>query len=183
MRYLIDGYNLLHRLEVRLKRPGAPPLEAARRRLLDRLSRGHAHDDAEVTVVFDAAGAPPGAPAADSYRGLRVLFSRGQSADDLIEDLLRREPAPPRLTVVSDDARLLEAARRRGCPVLRCLDYLDGLGARPPAAAPAPEPPCKPDAATDEDRRLAEEFETLFSREPGLSDWLDPPPPEEDGLT
>jgi hypothetical protein len=48
-------------------------------------------------------------------------------ADDLIEDLIRQHSAPRQLTVVSDDHRIQQAARRRHCVALNCAAYLDLL--------------------------------------------------------
>jgi predicted RNA-binding protein with PIN domain len=104
-------------------------------------------------VVFDARSAPPGAPREDAHGGVRVLFAQGQTADDLIEDLIRDEASPRLLTVVSDDNRIRQAARRRGCAVLGCLDYYERLlerrAATPPP--PPPDPPVKPERSSPEE--------------------------------
>ena len=48
------------------------------------------------------------------HRGVKVHFASGyESADELIEELIERDSAPRRLTVVSSDHRLHRAARRR----------------------------------------------------------------------
>ena len=87
------------------------------------------------------------------FDGVHVKYPQGQTADDLIEDIIRADPSPRFLTVVSDDHRIQHAARRRGCKVLGCLDYyeqtLDPNRPRPPAAAP--EAPAKPDSSTPEE--------------------------------
>src|SRR5947209_5606212 len=103
MRYLVDGYNLLHAVwpgQARHLRARAWP--RFRQRLLDRL-RSKAADPGMITIVFDARHFPPDAAADDDSRGLHVRFAVGYpSADDLIEELVRSEPSPARLTVVSD---------------------------------------------------------------------------------
>jgi hypothetical protein len=160
MRYLIDGYNLLHAWGMLRHGTKVPPrtLEQARHNLLERLLRYGAGGG--ITVVFDARGAPPGVPVEEDYRGIRVCFAVDGTADDRIEDLLRHEGAPQHLTVVSDDNRLRQAARRRHCRAQRCLDYLDQLRhPAQPLAAPPPEPPAKPGALSPEEtRRWLEEF-------------------------
>lgn len=155
MRFLIDGYNLLHAVwpaEFRQLRPRAWP--RFRQRLLDRL-RGRS----AVTVVFDAAHSPPDGLDEEDCHGVRVRFAVGYpAADDLIEELIRTDPTPAGLTVVSDDRRLRAAARRRGCAVARCLDYFESVN-RPPPPKAAEEPAAKPEGLSpDEVERWLREF-------------------------
>lgn len=125
MRYLIDGYNLLHAL---LGPPATPHgLESARHRLLDRLCELPRLEPPALIVVFDALNSPNGLPSRDRYRGIALHFSRQQTADDHIEELLRTEPQPKTLTVVSDDLRVQTAARRRTCLFLGCLDWVEAM--------------------------------------------------------
>jgi predicted RNA-binding protein with PIN domain len=162
MRYLIDGYNLLHAWGLappRGSRPGQ--LERARLNLLDRIRFVLGPAVAGVTVVFDASHAAAGSAAEKDYHGIRVCFPRDGSADDCIEELIRREPKPRELTVVSDDHRLHQAAGHRHCHAQRCLDYIEELQTRHPAApdADAPRPQAKPESPSPEEaRRWLEEF-------------------------
>jgi len=128
MRYLIDGYNLLHAMGVLQGRVGPTGLEKARLRLLGLLRGTYGDQAADVTVVFDAAGAPPGSQEEEAYQGIHLRYAVHQpEADDLIETLIRQDSAPRQLAVVSDDHRLQQAGRRRHCVVLGCQDYLDAL--------------------------------------------------------
>jgi predicted RNA-binding protein with PIN domain len=160
MRFLIDGYNLLHAVwpaEGRQLRARAWP--RFRQRLLDRLRDRHATRAGAVTVVFDAKRSPPRGSAEETSGDVRVRFAVGYpSADDLIEELIRTDSVPARLTVVTDDRRLREAARRRGCTVAGCLDYIENLE-HPPPARPAEAPPAKPEGvAPDEVEHWLREF-------------------------
>jgi predicted RNA-binding protein with PIN domain len=150
---LIDGYNLLHAMGRLTARAGKQALEGARRSLLLRVRARHQPGEGDdVTVVFDASGAPPSAPGDGEFNGIHVKFARGQTADDLIEDLIRADACPRLLTVVSDDHRIQNAARRRGCKILGCLDYCEDLQRRAAAIPPAsPEPPAKPESSTPEE--------------------------------
>ena len=148
MRYVIDGYNLLHAMGVLLGRAGPHRLESARRALLDRILALHGDHAADVTVVFDAAKAPARVEAEQDHKGVRVLFALREEADDVIEALIRRDPSPRQLTIVSDDRRLKEAARRRQCVSSGCLDYLEQVGRRRRRRATRVVPPsrivCRP---------------------------------------
>jgi predicted RNA-binding protein with PIN domain len=177
MLYLIDGYNLLYALGVLNKRMGPDGLEKARQNLLGLLHGSFGAASAHVTVVFDAAHPPPGAPAATDYHGIQVRFAIGMAAaDDLIELLIRKASAPRHLTVVSDDHRLQKAARRRRCVVLNCGDFLQELERRRQAhRSAAPEPPAKPTGVSrEETQHWLEEFADLAD-DPALKELLDPP--------
>jgi predicted RNA-binding protein with PIN domain len=175
MTYLIDGYNLLHALGVLNRRVGPTGLEKARRRLLGLLRGAHGNEAPAVTVVFDAAGAPPGAIEAQEYEGIQVRFAvRQPAADDLIEILIRQASAPRQLTVVSDDHRIQAAARRRQCIVLGCGDYLDSLERRRAPQAPPRQAPAKPaGSSAEETRHWLREFADL-ERDPDWKDLFEP---------
>jgi predicted RNA-binding protein with PIN domain len=175
VRYLIDGYNLLHAIGLLHGRAGPHALQKARLALLGRLCGTHGTAVTSVTVVFDASGAPPGAVPEEDYQGLRVRYSLQGEADDLIEDLIRREPSPRQLTVISDDHRIQQAARRRGCPALGCMAYLDEMERpRRPRPTPPAEPPAKPDGVSREEAELwRREFADLID-DPKLREALGP---------
>jgi predicted RNA-binding protein with PIN domain len=118
MRYLIDGYNLLFAVGRLNRHSGKAALEGARAWLQSQIQRFHGTMAANVTVVYDGEPGRRGAEAG-------AVFSFEIEADDIIEQRVRQESNPRRLTVVSDDRRVREAARRKGCAVLHCLDYVE----------------------------------------------------------
>lgn len=150
MRYLIDGYNLLHAMGLLCGKVGPHGLEKARLALLGRLSGDHGSDAGAVTVVFDASRAPPGALAEDDYRGIHLRYALESEADEVIEALIQREATPRQLTIVSDDHRIQQAGRRRRCPVSGCLDYLEEMEQRRHKPAP-PEVFVKPEGISSEE--------------------------------
>jgi predicted RNA-binding protein with PIN domain len=173
MRYLIDGYNLLHAWGL------APPpgqhnrLHQARMMLLDRLWLARTPSAEEVVVVFDAAAAPPRAAPEKEYHGIRVCFATKESADDRIEEFIRTARRPREWIVVSDDHRIQQAAERGHARAQGCLDFLETL--QHPRQALPPQPPAevsvKPDGSSPEEMRhwLAE-----FGGgedEPGFDGW------------
>jgi hypothetical protein len=176
--YLIDGYNLLFAMGVLLKgRTGAAVLEKARRFLLELLHDAFGDGADHVTVVFDAKHAPPGLPAELDHQGIHVAFAvHEDEADDLIEQIIRRAAVPHRLTVVSNDHRIREAARRRHCIVQGCGDFLDRLetGRRPPPPPRRGDPGKPTSPSRDETQRWLREFADLAD-DPGLKELFDPP--------
>ncbi len=106
MHLIVDGYN------VTKTGYGELPLSDQRSRLISGVGVLHAQTKAEVTVVFD--GAELDAPVAvQAPRGVRVLFSApGQTADDLIGQLVRAEPSGRAVVVISSDQEVCDSARR-----------------------------------------------------------------------
>jgi len=104
---IVDGYNVTKRGY------GDVSLEQQRVRLINGLGAIAAQSGAEITVAFDGAEklvAVPGAP-----RGVRVLFSRkGETADELIRQLVRAEPAGRPVIVISSDREVADGVRRHG---------------------------------------------------------------------
>lgn len=184
MALLIDGYNLLNSVAVTGRgagrRAGSTSLERSRAALLDFLAA--ALEPAEIsrtTVVFDAAGAPPGLPRVLEHGGLTVRFAAGyENADAMIEELIRAETAPRRLTVVSSDHRIQRAARRRRAKAVDSDvwfgDLLRRRRERKSPAAPAAKPPCP---LLEEDVRL---WLDQFGGEEALDKLLEEPSPGHD---
>jgi predicted RNA-binding protein with PIN domain len=126
--YWIDGYNLIHAVGLLPKTVGPGGLEKARLALLGRIKGAFGETASCVTVVFDASRAPPGVKPEQSFHGIHIRYATGkQLADDVIEDLLQHAAVPKSVTVVSDDHRLQQAAKRRQARFLGCHDFLDLL--------------------------------------------------------
>ena len=144
---IIDGYNLLYVAGLLGGKAGPGGLERARLALLNFLAESL--DPAEVahtTVVFDAREPPWGMPRMLAHRGLSVRFAaQYENADALIEELIRRDSAPRRLTVVSSDHRLQRAARhRRAQAVDSDTWYAEVVRARRQRQEATPEKPERP---------------------------------------
>jgi predicted RNA-binding protein with PIN domain len=170
MPFVIDGYNLLHAMGVLGGPVGPHQLAKARTRLIALISPAHAID--LVTIVFDARRASPGMDETTMHGPVRVEFAVGEEADDRIERLIAGDSAPKKLVIVSDDHRLQQAARRRGCSAWKCGEYLTWLEKRrdqPRQVAPEKPPSV---LAADADRWAAE-FADL-DRDPAWEELFGP---------
>ncbi|WP_433302505.1 NYN domain-containing protein [Actinoplanes sp. CA-030573] len=104
---VVDGYNVTKRGFAEMS------LEQQRKRLITGLGGIAAQTGDEITVVFDGAERVHGLPPAP--RGVRVLFSRkGDTADELIRQLVRAEPAGRPIVVISSDREVADGVRRHG---------------------------------------------------------------------
>ncbi|WP_454048360.1 NYN domain-containing protein [Cellulomonas sp. Marseille-Q8402] len=118
---VVDGYNVS-----KLAWPDQP-LGEQRRRLTERLATLAGRTGAEVTCCFDGQeGTQDRAPAGP--RGVRVLFSQGEIADDLIRRLVRAEPAGRVVVVVTSDRALGAHVEADGARVLPSATLLARLG-------------------------------------------------------
>lgn len=132
MRLLIDGYNLLHVTDLFGSGKTAGTLQGSRDALLAYLASAlSAGERRETTIVFDAAGAPPGLPKTVHHDHLTVRYAREYAdADALLEEIIERHRAPRGLVVVSGDHRVQRAARSRGAKYVDSDVWYRELGAR-----------------------------------------------------
>jgi predicted RNA-binding protein with PIN domain len=120
MALLIDGYNLLNVTGIFAQAGPGTELHRTRVAFLNFLSASiDARERKATTIVFDAAGAPPGLPRTMKHDGITVHFAQRHSdADEMIEELLEQYRAPRSLLVVSSDHRVQRAARHVGASFL-----------------------------------------------------------------
>ncbi len=148
MRILIDGYNLMHAVVLPARRVGPDALRKMRHRFLNDLAEALGPVDAhQTTIVFDAHTPPGHLPRQTTQKGLTVVFAVGdENADARIEQLIAKHSAPKRLTVVSSDGRVRQAATRRRAKALTADAFWSDLqdrksrkSGRTPADGPTPE--------------------------------------------
>jgi predicted RNA-binding protein with PIN domain len=85
-RVIVDGYNVIHAWPQLKRLLGEASLEAARDRLIERLSVFGMVVGAKVTVVFDAHHSTARSNSQQTVEGVQVVFTRkGHSADHVIE--------------------------------------------------------------------------------------------------
>lgn len=148
MPLLIDGYNLMNVANIVGGKRGERSLEHSRIALLALLASSLDKEDrTRTTIVFDAANAPPGLPRRTHYQGITVRFAAAyDDADTLIEELIRKNTSPKRLTVVSSDHRIQRAARQRRAEAVDSDAWLGrllsrGLDTKQTSESPRPPVP------------------------------------------
>jgi predicted RNA-binding protein with PIN domain len=147
MALLIDGYNLLHATAIVGRGKELTELHRSREALLGFLAQSiELAERKHTTIVFDAAGAPPGLPRTVIHDEITVHFARDYAdADAMLEDLISANDTPRSLVVVSSDHRVQRAARRRKAqPIDSDRWYAELWAARHRRNAPSLEMPQKP---------------------------------------
>ena len=122
---IVDGYNLI-RQSPDLARLDGQDLQLGREALVDILAAYKKIKAHKITVVFDGAAQPAFYGSRDRAKGIAIRFSHGgESADDLIRRMARREKA--KALVVSSDREVMAAAESAGATVIESAAFEDKL--------------------------------------------------------
>jgi len=150
---IIDGYNVIHADHDLKHAMRKAPLDA-RRALIDRLARYLEDKRLQLTVVFDGHGGIADVDVEIPGK-LQVLFSpAGQTADDLILDVLEDSSNPRRYIVVTSDvADIGRSAGAMGAEVISSRAFLSRIRPVERQKEPSPE-----DGAADDIDYWLEQF-------------------------
>lgn len=120
MALIVDAYNVLHCTHT-LPEPYATMSATDMCRVLDQSKFAQS----KMTVVCD--GLPK--PDEGHYQGnVRLIYSGpGTDADSIIEELIGQDTGPRHLIVVSNDRRVIAAAKRRKAKALSAEKFLREL--------------------------------------------------------
>lgn len=138
-RVIVDGYNVIHAWPQLKRLLGDASLEAARDRLVERLSVFGMVAGVDVTVVFDAHHSTARSSSEETIEGVHVLFTRkGHSADRAIERIAyEASQAGDVITVATSDRSQRDLVRGTGGAVIsaeelerRVIDAEEELGRR-----------------------------------------------------
>ncbi len=123
-RVIVDGYNVIHAWASLKKLMTEASLEAARDKLVDRLSVLGTVTGADVTVVFDAHHSTARTNSEELVEGVHVLFTRkGHSADHAIERIAYQVgQAADIITVATSDRFQRDLVRGMGGAVISALE-------------------------------------------------------------
>src|ERR1700694_577528 len=123
-RVIVDGYNVIHAWPQLKRLLSEASLEAARDRLVERLSVFGMVVGADVTVVFDAHHSAARNNSEELVEGVHVLFTRkGHSADHAIERIAYdASQVGDVITVATSDRFQGDLVRGMGGAVISALE-------------------------------------------------------------
>ncbi|MBI5117969.1 NYN domain-containing protein [Candidatus Poribacteria bacterium] len=149
MPVIIDGHNLIGKMSsISLADPDDE------QKLVDVLTERLRYHYQKVIVVFDKGSDAEFAPRRRA-RGLRVIFAPPESsADAIIIDMIKKDPNPKGLTIVSSDNEIRRCARSRRARLILSEEFARDLQSAP---ADRPRTGTPPDGHEDID----------------VNDWLD----------
>lgn len=125
---IVDGYNVL-RSSGRTAPLKGNNLQAERERFIEGLGcyRGQRRD--KITVVFDGFRAGMDSPTVKKRGGVEVIYSRrGQTADEIIKQMVEQTPNPRDIMVVSSDREISSFVKSLGASVTGARSLADKLG-------------------------------------------------------
>ncbi len=138
-RVIVDGYNVVHAWPQLKRLLGEASLEAARDKLIERLSVFGMVVGADITVVFDAHHSAARTNSEELVDGVHVVFTRkGHSADHVIERIAYdASQTGDAITVATSDRFQRDLVRGMGGAVIsapelerRVVDAEQELGRR-----------------------------------------------------
>jgi predicted RNA-binding protein with PIN domain len=123
-RVIVDGYNVVHAWPELKRLLDTASLEAARDKLIERLSVFGMVAGADVTVVFDAHHSAARSNSEELVEGVHVLFTRkGHSADHVIERIAYgASQVGDVITVATSDRVQRDLVRGMGGAVISALE-------------------------------------------------------------
>ena len=131
LHYLIDGYNVINQIS-QLDRQ---KLETQRESFVKLIEIGRPQGKLTngVTVVFDGqiditSPLRPGP--------IKIVFSKGESADDKIKKIVRAAENKKNIVVITDDRDIQYAVRADGASVLTAKEFIRKLPLGCPSAQP-----------------------------------------------
>ena len=126
--YIIDGYNVIKQVTFL----SGKKLRTGREGLVQFIEqyRPQGSKRNEVTVVFDGK-AEIVSPSMKT--DIRVIFSRNESADDVIKRMIEKASSPGQYVIVSDDKAVVFYCRSIGAKGLSVKDFIahTGLNKKP----------------------------------------------------
>lgn len=139
MAVIIDGHNLLHSIH-KEERDNEAVSDVWLCRFLGRYL-GQINEKGEI--IFDGTG-PRDKSGFDNINNLEVFFAGiSCDADTVIEDKIKSNTAPRRLTVVSSDRRVRDAGRRRKATVVKSEVFWGDVQKQLSRKKKVKEPPAK----------------------------------------
>jgi len=151
---IIDGHNLLHSI-VKIDHESEPISDIQLCWVISRYLRAVGETG---ELVFDGTG-PRDKSGFDNIANLEVFFAGlGTDADTVIENKIKANTAPKRLSIVSSDRRLRDAARARKATAVKSEVFWDNLHKQLRRKKPVKEPEAKRSGLTESETKQWLEF-------------------------
>ncbi len=115
---VVDGFNIIRR-DAQFSEVERKNFYGAQELLIQRLAQYQRGTDHRITVVFDGKGSPNPFRHRTMKSEIMVVYSaRGETADDVIKDLIEEADSPNGVLVATADRALASACRSFGAGIV-----------------------------------------------------------------
>ncbi|MGQ9805137.1 MAG: NYN domain-containing protein [Chlorobiales bacterium] len=120
--FLIDGYNLAHKLDIKITKD---KLQQVREKVRREVSKYVSQKECRVTLVFDGRGV---LGTTEHHRAIDIVYTAsGESADARIKKIIDETSKKSTLCVVSSDNEILRYAQVSRVQSMKSEKFLDVL--------------------------------------------------------
>lgn len=121
MKIIIDGYNLMYRMEV------TGTLEQKRERMLEALAEFLTINPAEMLVVFDGKNNPSMHRGKEVKHGIKIFYSaNGEIADDYIMEMIEKRTGKAKnYLIVSSDRQITSFAKEHFMKIMTSDEFVE----------------------------------------------------------
>jgi predicted RNA-binding protein with PIN domain len=117
---IIDGYNLIYAVNNNF--PAGLDLPGQREHLIKVLNSSHQLKNSKLIIVFDGRSGIKNHTLSSAR--IRVIFSQGhKKADQIIQELVRKDPIPTQIEVVTSDREIQFTAKGHGAKVRESREF------------------------------------------------------------
>lgn len=146
---IIDGHNLLHSF-VKLHEDSEQISDVQLCWIVSRYMKAVGETG---EIIFDGTG-PRDKSHFDNIANLEVFFAGlGNDADTVIEDKIKANTAPKRLSIVSSDRRIRDTARTRKANAIKSEVFWDNIQKQRRQKKPVKEPEAKRSGLTESETK------------------------------
>jgi predicted RNA-binding protein with PIN domain len=123
MKIIIDGYNLMYRMEV------TGSLEQKREKVLEALAQFLSINPNEMLVVFDGRNNPSTQRGKEVKYGIKIFYSaQGETADDYIMEMISKRTGKARTyLIVSSDREITNFAVKNHMKIASSDEFVEYL--------------------------------------------------------
>lgn len=126
---IIDGYNLIK--SAKQDFPQSVDLAGEREHLIKILNSSVNLRNQQIIVIFDGRSDTKAFSAAD-YPNIRIIFSKNRiKADDIIQELIRKDSRPTQIELVSSDREIQFTAKGHGAKVTESKNFWRKIRGKP----------------------------------------------------
>lgn len=165
LNYIIDGYNVVKQVSFLTGKK----LRSGREGLVRFIERYRPQGSKrnEVTIVFDGKA---DVESPKMKTDIRVIFSKNESADDVIKRMIEKAANPRQYVVVSDDKAVAFYCRSIGAKWLVVKDFIANTGLKKPQKKSSykPEPKELPQDVAD---KITEDLKKLWVNNDEKESW------------